>query len=282
MPSSRISSTLAEIEVPFDTEWDTTDALRRQSRSRLHGEALPKREKAYPVDVLLATSMLQVGVDVQRLGLMLVTGQPKNTAEYIQASSRVGRNRKAPGLVVTIYQWTRPRDLAHYETFGYDHATFGMTVEGLTTTPFSDRAIDRGLSAVVATLVRHGQLAALPNAGAQHADVTGEAARRVLEMISQRAGRVTGEHKTVVEARDRTQNRLDSWLTTRTKVKSGVLGYAVKPDVQGLLHQPDDEDWQLWTAPMSLREVESEVLLQLRPPRPDDEPEWTYASGASQ
>ena len=95
--------------------------------------------------------MLQVGVDVQRLGLMTVTGQPKNTAEYIQATSRVGRYRERPGLVVTIYQWSRPRDLAHYESFGYDHATFGLRVEGLTTTPFSDRALDRGLTGVLVT-----------------------------------------------------------------------------------------------------------------------------------
>jgi Helicase conserved C-terminal domain len=101
--------------------------------------------------VLLATSMLQVGVDVRRLGLMVVTGQPKNTAEYIQATSRVGRDRERPGLVLMIYQWSRPRDLAHYESFGYDHATFGLGVEGLTTTPFSDRALDRGLTGLLVT-----------------------------------------------------------------------------------------------------------------------------------
>jgi ATP-dependent helicase YprA (DUF1998 family) len=68
-------------------------------------------------DVVLATSMLQVGVDVTRLGLMLVVGQPKNTAEYIQASSRVGRDPDRPGLVVALGNWARPRDLAHFEQF---------------------------------------------------------------------------------------------------------------------------------------------------------------------
>src|SRR5437868_9653320 len=94
-----------------------------------------------PVDVVLATSMLQVGVDVSRFGLMVMTGQPKNTAEYIQATSRVGRERTRPGLVVTLYNWARPRDLAHYEDFEHYHATFYRQVEALSVTPYTKRAL---------------------------------------------------------------------------------------------------------------------------------------------
>ena len=190
MPSSRIAATLAELERPFDPAADSTAALeefRRDpaaARERMEGR-IP------PIDVLLATSMLQVGVDVQRLGLMVVTGQPKNTAEYIQATSRIGRDRNRPGLVVTIYQWSRPRDLAHYESFAYDHATFGLRVEGLTTTPFSDRALDRGLTGVLVTAMRHSGIAALPNTAAHAVALAGPVVAALLDDVQRRAARVT-------------------------------------------------------------------------------------------
>ncbi|WP_372478316.1 hypothetical protein [Nostoc mirabile] len=96
--------------------------------------------------------MISVGVDVKRLGVMAVTGQPKNTAEYIQATSRVGRT--FPGIVFTVYNWARPRDLSHYERFEHYHATFYQHVEALSLTPFAPRAIDRGLAALFISLVR--------------------------------------------------------------------------------------------------------------------------------
>ncbi len=100
--------------------------------------------------------MISVGVDVPRLGLMMVAGQPKSTAEYIQATSRVGRSAEGPGLVLTLYNWSRPRDVSHYERFEHDHATFYKQVEPLSVTPFAERALDRGLTAVVVAIVRHG------------------------------------------------------------------------------------------------------------------------------
>jgi hypothetical protein len=274
MPSDRIAQTLADLERPFDPTLDTTVGLAELQRRYREKEDVPPRA----LDVLLATSMLQVGVDVQRLGLMVVTGQPKNTAEYIQATSRVGRDRTRPGLVVTIYQWSRPRDLAHYESFAHDHATFGLRVEGLTTTPFSDRALDRGLTGLLVGVTRHTSPDAEPNPAAHHVPLDPTAVGALLDLVEQRAGRVTGDVTAGAQAREQLQRRIDRWQVRRAKLQTGKLGYDAAQDVDGLLREPTAGPWDLWSAPRSLREVEPEIILQLdqRDASIDGAPGWVY------
>ncbi len=279
MPSSKIAEGLAKLEQPFDPALDSTAAMDqlRQDPEGYRARAASIRSSS-PTDVLLATSMLQVGVDVQRLGLMVVTGQPKNTAEYIQATSRIGRDRTRPGLVVMIYQWSRPRDLAHYETFGHDHATFGLRIEGLTTTPFSDRALDRGLTGVLVAVMRHAGISSLPNVAANAVPLSGEAVAGIISSVVDRAALVTHDQEQAEAVRDALQHRLDRWYQRRSALQTGRLGYKVRADITGLLRDPDAGSWDLWTAPMSLREVEAEVLLQLdRDDRSlDAAPAWNY------
>ena len=104
------------------------------------------------LDTAVATNMIAVGMDVDRLGLMVVTGQPKQNSEYIQATSRIGR--AFPGLVFTLYNPYRPRDLSHYENFTGYHSQLYRFVEGTTATPFSARARDRVMHALIISAIR--------------------------------------------------------------------------------------------------------------------------------
>ncbi|MCE8511899.1 DNA helicase [Ruegeria pomeroyi] len=107
------------------------------------------------IDIVLASNMISVGMDVSRLGLMLVNGQPKTIAEYIQATSRVGRSSRAPGLVITLFNAAKSRDRSRYETFASWHRSLYRDVEATSVTPFAPRARDRALHAPYVALVRH-------------------------------------------------------------------------------------------------------------------------------
>jgi len=239
-----------------------------------------------PIDVVLATSMLQVGVDVSRLGLMVVTGQPKNTAEYIQASSRVGRDPARPGLVLTLYNWARPRDLAHFETFAHYHETFYRRVEPLSVTPFSPRAIDRGLTGVLIGMIRNAESAYSPNTAAQQVDVSGPIPREAREAIARRAEDINQDPRAGELVRTAVQYRLERWESRRAHLEAVRLVYRQGGDAVGLLREAGIGRWDEWTVANSLREAEAEINLVLPGTSVVDrslegQPPWGYLSGAA-
>jgi hypothetical protein len=223
------------------------------------------------IDVVLATNMLSVGVDVQRLGLMAVSGQPKNTAEYIQATSRVGRRH--PGLICTVLNWARPRDLSHYERFEHYHATFYQQVEALSVTPFAARALDRGLTAQLVSLLRLEQEPLAPNLGAGELDRDGSYVDPTIAEITDRAWNVSGEAATKDLVEKTLEERLDQW-SHEAGVAGRTLGYRKDKTTVPLLQSPGVDDWTPFTVLNSLRDVEPSVSLLHFERSAPSEPTW--------
>lgn len=213
-----------------------------------------------PVDVLLASNMISVGVDINRLGLMVVAGQPKTTSEYIQSTSRVGR--QFPGLIVTVYKWSRPRDLSHYESFKSYHSSLYRHVEAISVTPFSSRARDRGLHGILTAMCR----LRLPNLSkdldASRFSKEDGGVKDVIRAILDRVKELEPSRPDLLEAvEDEIRALADDWAKNAA---GGNLRYAwqspYKKDPPSgsimLLRPAESEDQGIWKTPNSLRDVE--------------------------
>ncbi|WP_084039578.1 DISARM system helicase DrmA [Demequina sp. NBRC 110053] len=298
--SSEIGKTLTHLASPFEAESDTTVGRRAIGAKLQAGEKLPDRE--LPYDVVLATSMLQVGVDVPRLGLMMIVGQPKNTAEYIQASSRVGRDGAKPGLVVTLANRARPRDMAHYEQFEHYHDTFYANVEALSVTPFSEAALERGLTGLIVSAARvleSTQASAVSlspdaNAGAGRIVSRRAAIDALVDRLVARVAVAAGDEdaNAATTMKSKLVLRLDKWTDQATALQ-GALTYVKKSlpqqHVTPLLVSPEDtlgeEGDRLFQVANSMREVQPEIDLLVSPfpgklaePPTAATPQWTFTA----
>ncbi|WP_429066524.1 DISARM system helicase DrmA [Aeromonas bestiarum] len=270
--TSRVSSQdipkyLDNLEVKFKSEFDAAA-----------GKYVTKWQDGdtRAIDVVLATNMLSVGVDVNRLGLMAVNGQPKGTAEYIQATSRVGRS--FPGLVCTVLTWARPRDLSHYETFEHYHATFYKHVEAQSVTPFSPRAMDRGLTGSLLSLIRLENDEFSPNEGAGQLKMSNQAEIiDVIKVLATRAGNVAEDNERKLLAESELRERADEWAKEVSK-GGRILAYekrgSEKDKTVALIKSPGLQAWDNWTVPMSMREVEPGVRLIMNTSHITDEHDW--------
>ncbi|MDF6062707.1 DNA helicase [Streptomyces sp. JH010] len=238
--------------------------------SRVDASEIPARlkgiEKKLPdedtVDVLLATNMIAVGVDVDRLGLMAVMGQPQTTAEYIQATSRVGRAH--PGLVTVMLNATRARDRSHYEGFQHFHSALYREVESTSVTPFSARARERGLHAVIVALARVLIPAARPNDGAARVERYEDVLRgEVKDILMRRVRAVTREE---ADAVSRAFDEFVGWWCQEADYHTGLLFESRRgKSAPSLLKSYDDEseDVEAWSTLWSLRDVDAESALLL-------------------
>lgn len=244
--------------------------------SRVPSAEIPKRLKGLEksidsgaaYDVVLATNMISVGVDIDRLSLMTVMGQPQSSAEYIQATSRVGR--RYPGLVVTIFNAARSRDRSHYENFIPYHQALYRAVEATSATPFAARARDRALHGVLVSLARLvvDDLADNSAAGkaADHAARLGE----IANVIAQRAWSTTDGDE-AEEAKSQLQQLVQAWLSAAERSPDLKYNDSSREYRNSLLVPAEaviahdafvfSHDMPPWPTLMSMRDVDAESSL---------------------
>jgi ATP-dependent helicase YprA (DUF1998 family) len=222
------------------------------------------------VDLLVASNMISVGMDIPRLGVMVVNAQPKTLSEYIQATSRVGRG-DAPGIVVTMYNSLRARDRSHFETFVTWHRCLYRDVEATSVTPFASRAQDKALHAVLVALVRY----LVPGMDRRPIldDIRRAGAERIASTIEARVARVDPAERTVVS--QKLQRLVDQWASRRdlqtywddynrrTSLLMSAEQFAAKADVDPDL-DAEGARRALWPTPNSMREVEPGAPFVLR------------------
>ncbi|KYK09025.1 MULTISPECIES: helicase-related protein [Streptomyces] len=263
---------VAYLELLADREGVAVRSVANYSEltSRIDASEIPTRlkgiEKRLPdedtVDVLLATNMIAVGVDVDRLGLMAVMGQPQTTAEYIQATSRVGRSR--PGLVAVMLNSARARDRSHYENFQHYHSALYREVESTSVTPFSARARGRGLHAVIVALARVLIPAARPNEGAGQVESYEHILRKdIRDLLLDRVHAVAPSE---AEAVEQGFDEFVDWWCREADIHGALLFEPKRGNrAPSILKSYDDEseDREAWPTLWSLRDVDAESALFL-------------------
>jgi len=236
--------------------------------SRVSPDDLPRElarldarvESGHAVDVVASTNMLSVGIDVSRLAVMLMNGQPKTTSEYIQATSRVGRG-KVPGIVVTLFRATKPRDRSHYELFRAHHQSLYRSVEPTSVTPWSVSSRNRSLAAVFVIMMRHGGgLSA--NSSAELFKQDAPMTIRVMKMITQIVERV--DPRESEQVREQLENLCAEWASRIEDAKRDqqVLHFDHK-DHPSLL-KDFGEARPGWSTMSSMRSVDRVVRVVVR------------------
>lgn len=234
IPSYKIPEVLAQLENPWGSD----------SKSFL--------------DVAVATNMISVGMDVDRLGLMVVTGQPKTTAEYIQASSRIGRQH--PGLVICLYNPYRPRDLSHFESFIPYHSSLYRYVESTTATPYSARARDKTLHASIVALMRLGDEVLYDGSDASKIALLEEKVDYIRELIRERISIIQPENTD--EAMDEFESFIDEWKKLAKEYKKVYFHWPAAASKGHLsLLQPYNRDYGKFSTLQSMRDVAQNVHI---------------------
>lgn len=212
------------------------------------------------VDVCLASNIIEVGIDIDRLSLMTVVGQPKTTSQYIQVTGRVGRKwEERPGLVVTLYGAAKPRDRSHYERFRTYHERLYAQVEPTSVTPFAIPVLERAVHAALVAHVRQWG----PK-GLKPYPVPVDAIAKAADLLRQRAlsleGVDLGDLERVLKRR---VSQWQRWERTKWDANPGYgdpangfiryPGTSVEEKVRG----------RTWETPTSMRNVDANCRIEV-------------------
>lgn len=216
------------------------------------------------IDALLATNMVSVGLDISRLALMVINGQPLTTAEYIQASSRVGRSN-VPGLVFANYYRDQARSLSHYENFRPYHESFYRFVEPTSVTPYTFQARSRALHAGLVISLRHSLHKLRDNTSALNFDPLDSVTAKVIMDFTKRCMRSDPDRGD--EIRNHVNQLVDQWagLAVACAVEPRQLNYTCRDSdklASRLLYNHGDNIVGLWQTLHSMRNVESTGLFK--------------------
>jgi hypothetical protein len=214
-------------------------------------------DRGTPKDVCMASNIIEVGIDIQRLSLMVVAGQPKTTSQYIQVTGRVGRKRDRPGLVVTMYSPSKPRDRSHFERFRSYHERLYAHVEPTSVTPFSAPALTRALHAVMVAYCRQTASADL-----QPFPYCEDLIERLRPLVEARVRLVDpAEEETLAKEFSRRAKQWKNWKRTRWQGSPNgeeipllrVAGEYARPEALGMS----------WPTPTSMRNVDADCEAQV-------------------
>lgn len=211
------------------------------------------------IDLVLATNMISVGIDIDRFNIMLINSQPKNVAEYIQVSSRVGRKYK--GLVIDLLDANRARDKSHFEHFIPFHQAFYKSVEPVSLTPFTENTIEKMLASVMITYVRHKtkEVPMASNNSAQYFEP-----RMLDDLKSEIKNRFANSPKVYSLFEKKLNELSDDWLD---KIENHSLkNYEATKTEIGLLVKPTEksfDDSDLWSVMQSMREIDTNSFIKV-------------------
>jgi hypothetical protein len=244
----------------------TSQATAEENAQTFARLEVPRAQRRECVDVALATNMIAVGLDVGRLAMMIINGQPLTTAEYIQASSRVGRG-EVPGVVITNYYRDQARSLSHYENFRPYHESFYRFVEPTSVTPFTFQARNRALHAALVIALRHSCAFLCGNNKAGTFNPSNDCVSKVIETLKARCARADSQRA------NETAKHLDALVQAWREEANHCVATRIQLLYQApsndkanarLLYSHGDKIKGLWETLNSMRNVENTALLEIQ------------------